>query len=139
MIDVRRITEHEELDDILHLIRRLHEMYNVTIPFSAFIGSIATQLKNPFQGIWVGSEAGRPVGYAIAAIEMSYYEFQCVLIDAYMEKIDEFASNHVWDLITLWAKEAGCKRIVTYTYRDTKAVYTKYGFKPVTTYMSKDL
>ena len=139
MIDVRRITEHEELDTILPLIHRLHEMYDIPIPFSAFIGSVATQLKNPFQGIWVGSEAGRPVGYAIAAIEMSYYEFQCVLIDAYMEKIDESASTHVWDLITLWAQEAGCKRIVTHTYRDTKAVYTKYGFKPVTTYMSKDL
>ena len=139
MIDVRRITEHEELDDILHLIRRLHEMYNVTIPFSAFIGSIATQLKNPFQGIWVGYEEGRPVGFAIATIEMSYYDVQCSLLDTYMEKIDESASAHVWDLIQLWAKESGCKRIVTHTYRDAKAIYTKYGFKPITTYMVKEL
>ena len=114
-------------------------MYDIQVPFSAFIGYIATQLKNPFQAIWVGYEEGKPIGYAIATIEMSYYEFQCVLIDAYMDKVDESASTHVWDLITLWAKEAGCKRIVTHTYRDAKAVYTKYGFKPITTYMVKDL
>ena len=139
MIDVRRIIEHEELDDILHLIRRLHEMYNVTIPFSAFIGSIATQLKNPFQAIWVGYEEGKPIGYAIATIEMSYYDVQCSLLDTYMDKVDESVSAHVWDLIQLYAKEAGCKRIVTHTYRDAKAVYTKYGFRPVTTYMVKEL
>lgn len=139
MIEVKRITEHKELDQILPLIHRLHNMYDIPIPLSAFVGYVSMHLKNPFQGVWVGYESGRAVGYAIASIESSYFELQCVLVDAFMEKIDEAASAHVWDLITMWAQEAGCKRIVTYTYRDAKAVYMKYGFKPITTYMIKEL
>jgi len=139
MIEIRRITEYEELDAILPLIHRLHEMYDVPTPISAFIGYIAMQLKNPYQGIWVGYDSGRPVGYALASIEANYFALQCVVIDAYMEKIDEKASGEVWNLINLWAKENNCKQIACYTYRDPDAVATKYGFVKRQSYLTKEI
>jgi hypothetical protein len=144
MIEVRRITEYSELDQILPLIQGLHKMHSMPLSISAKIAQIALQLQSPYQGIWVGYEEGRPVGYAIATIETSSFELQCLLVDVYTEKIDdkELAMSHiahVFDLITLWAKENGCKRIVTFTYNDPKVAEKKWGWKPITTYMMKEI
>jgi hypothetical protein len=143
MIEVRRITEYSELDQILPLIQTLHEMWNMPMSISAKIGQIALQLQSPYQGIWVGYEEGRPLGYAIAVIESSCFELQCHLTDVYTVKIEdkELAVSqiaHVFELIALWAKEAGCKKIVTFAYNDPK-VAEKWGWKPITTYMMKEI
>ena len=148
MIEVRRITEYAELDAILPLIQKLHEMIESPYPFSAFIGYVVMQLKNPFQGIWVGYEEGHPIAYAILSIQAAYFELECCLVDAYVEKIalgqaltdeEKVAVDQVWDLIQMWAKENGCKRMCCITKRDVSTVNQKYGWEPKGTQLVKDL
>lgn len=140
MILIKKIDTFKELDKLLPIIFEIHsksDFYNL-YSISGFIGYLTLGLQSPNMGIWIVQIDNAIIGYAIAIIEVRFFERECIIQDAYIKENKEEIVSVCYKEIEEWAKQNGCKYLSCYTERDM-AIDKKYGFKSKLVYMTKEV
>lgn len=131
-MELIKIKTMRELDDIIPMIKTLHEEQGLDKFFSlsGFLTWIAFNLPLENFQVWKVIDNDRLIGYCISQITTRYFELECSIVDAYMVINDPEFTQQAFEFIEKWGKEKGCTLLSCSSMRDM-ALQKKYGFEPV--------
>lgn len=130
-MDFMKVVSIRELDEILPMIEKLHKDFGMDefISLSGFITWISLKLPLANFNVWKITEESKTVGYVIAEITQRYFENECMIVDAYMEKNDTAFTKEMFTFVKDWAESNNCTILSCHTKR-VHAMSRAYGFKP---------
>ncbi len=139
-MDIVKVTRLSELDEIIPMIQKLHADSGIDkfVSLTGFIAYVSLKLPLVTFNVWKVMNEGKLIGYAIVEITQRYFETECMIVDAYMEKNDPEFTEQVFDFIQQWAKESGCTILSCHTNR-AEALQKKYGFDAYGTVLMRRL